>query len=87
MNNLYEQFLFKDIEIIDIDNGAALIVVPDNLYEFYTSIQTLRLLLPYVREKLALRVFSLFITKHTLYQNMTFNTNFILNGVKKSGKY
>ncbi len=87
MNKTYEQFLFRDIEIKDVGNGEALVIVPDDLYEFYTSIQTLRLLLVYVRQKLNLRVFSIHVTKHTFYQNITFNTNFILNGVKKSGKY
>ena len=85
MNKTYEQFLFRDIEIKTVNKNEALVIVPDNLYDFYTSIQTLRLVLVYVRQQTNLRVYSLHITKHSFYQNIIFNDNFILDGVKVSG--
>lgn len=87
MNDLFKEFLFYDLTIIELDNLKALVIVPDNLYEFYNSIQTLSLLVSYIRNEKKLRVFSLFIAKKTFYQNIIFNDNFRLDGVIQIGKY
>lgn len=87
MNDLFKEFLFYDLTIIELDNLKALVVVPDNLYEFYNSIQTLNLLISYIRNEKKLIVFSLFITKKSFYQNIIFNDNFKLDGVTQVAKY
>lgn len=87
MNDLFKEFLFYDLTIVELDNLKALVVVPDNLYEFYNSIQTLNLLISYIRNEKKLRVFSLFIAKKSFYQNIIFNDNFKLDGVTQVAKY
>lgn len=78
------EFLFSHLEYVVLDD-YILLIVPDNQIFLYNSIGVLSLALKFFRAKEELRFFSIYVISYTDYKNMTYNNNYIIDGVYSVG--
>ena len=83
--NLFLKFLEDNLDIVNLSNYEIILSVPDDLIDFYNSIQVSSFLLGYLRKEKKFNVFSITYIKRSFYNNLTFNDNFQLDKVQKIG--